>query len=284
MSKPPDASHKSEQPPSGGCGGCGYDLAGLSDDVPCPECNLPAALARARPAILAIKPDILMQVRTGMLIIGWAWPIMVMLELAHEWLLSPMWLTAGISGYWTIRSMIVPLIFLGASFGLWRAALLMRESKVPSIRWTAAATRFIALLSIPALTLGWFLSFTGVIGLLRGRFDVAGLLHTLWFVGTWITLPLVLRDASRRLEAPRLQWWSTRLAVFCMLWAGGFEGLVMTLLRLGVIPQSALVSASWQVSSWLAYPAYIVAGVIALRLARRLRHASDAATILRAQT
>lgn len=53
------------------CPRCCYDLTGLAPDAPCPECELPAAVARSTTPLTVVEPDDLRRLARSVVPVGW---------------------------------------------------------------------------------------------------------------------------------------------------------------------------------------------------------------------
>ena len=269
------------------CAICTYDLAGLLMDAPCPECNAASALAHARPAILATEPAAIRSARAGFLLIGWfllVWSlaslVFVVLGSLSPWRL-PMWT------YWS-TPMLTTVCGIGASLGLWRAASVVLVSRSGFALVLARLARICAIVAVPALLVGWTravvngnpLFATGG-AVMDPLLAVLRYIYVLWIVMFWFVTPLILRHAARRLHAQSLHSWSSWTALIAMSWVGVMYGVVYTLMVLGMIPPATMFSAAWSLDGPIRGLLQLLTGIIALRLARRLRIAAESAAALR---
>lgn len=269
------------------CAICTYDLAGLPMDAPCPECNAASALAHARPAILATEPAAIRSARAGFLLIGWfllVWSlaslVFVVLGSLSPWGL-PMW------AYWS-TPMLTTVCGIGASLGLWRAASVVLVARSSFALVLARLARICAIIAVPALLVGWTRAvvngnplFATGSAAIDSLLAVLRYLYVIWIVMFWVVTPLILRHAARRLHAQSLHRWSSWTALIAISWVGVMYGVVYTLMVLGMIPPATMFGAAWSLDGPIRGLLHLLTGIIALRLARRLRIAAESAAALR---
>lgn len=263
------------------CSVCDYDLAGLASGAPCPECNTPATLAHARPRILATEPSLLLQARTGFLLLGWGWLGMGAMYIFHATIEALFWSWSSAPWIWWLRSAGVTIFGITASLGLWRAALVIPASRDLSVRALHISARLCAMLAVPALTVGWLSMFRESMPSLDALAGVLRYLYAIWYVWSWIASVLVCRRAARRAEARRLYRWASWATLIAIVWIGSVYGVIYALITIGVVGSTPWTWDLWSLSGWIVNPLYVITGIIGLRLARRLRIAAAIAVGLR---
>jgi hypothetical protein len=272
----------SSTPPRPTCSVCEYDLTGLAPDAPCPECSTSATLAHARPRILSTEPATLLQARTGFILMGWAWLGTGAMYIAHALTEAFYWSWNPPSWIWWLRSAGVTVFGIAASLGLWRAALVIPASRDLSVRALHISARLCAIIAVPALTIGWLSMFANALPTFGAVTGALRHLYVVWFVWFWIAMPLVCRRAARRAEARKLYRRSSWAAFIAVFWIGSMHGVLYTLIAIGIVGSTPWTWQLWALSGWIVNPLYLITGLIALRLAHRLRVAASVAADLRA--
>lgn len=265
------------------CAICDYDLAGLAPDMPCPECNAAAPMARARPRLLVVEPRTLRSAHAGILLLAWSmfvWfgasVLLVILQMMSPWNV-PLWVAWG-------QPLLVTVCGISASLGLWRGAFLVPVTRSTAALGLARVARICAIISVPALLIGWIQMLSRGSSVLDPLIAVLRYLYIVWIVMFWFVTPLMLRVGARRLNALSLFRWSSSMAIVAIAWVGLMYGLMYTLYRYGAVAPGTVFDTFWSLDGPIRGGLHLVTGIIALRLARRLRHAATAAAALREPT
>lgn len=260
-----------EKEKAGACSACGYDLAGIGAASPCPECNLPGVLARARPALVAVEPEVLRRGRTGLIIIGLACAAFMELSLCQ----SAIGWTGGWSGTYGLTAVQIATGALDIVLlaGLFRAAILASTSRAAVTRGVGRAAWAIAVAGVALTLFRW-----SVYAL--GWKIPGGVFRTSLSIGTWavtvvgvmVLLALVLAFVSRAAGSHRVLRWSRALMIAVVLWviASGVPSLSFTFW--GTAGWNSWIAMLWVVSDWLELAIYVGIVAMSMMLASRVRY------------